>query len=140
MCLMRPVVQMTAIVAICSIALPVWSGELAVPFEDPNSSYSTWVENREIDPDNDSEELLIIEYSGGANCCSDLTVVTRTKEGWKVLDFRWQVPGDNYFTDVDGDGIPELLTDRVYQVRGGQIIVKPCSKWVEQDGQLYCAG
>jgi hypothetical protein len=115
-----------------------YAGELEIPSKDTGSLYRTWVEVREIDPENDSQELLIVEYSGGAHCCSDLTVVTKTPQGWKSLDLRLGIDGDNFFSDKDGDGVPELIADKVYQVRGGEIITKPCSEWGEWNGNKYC--
>ncbi|WP_316859919.1 hypothetical protein [uncultured Cohaesibacter sp.] len=130
----------SALLFCCLISTPLLADELEIPIDGAFALERSWVETKEIDPANDTPELLIVDYSGGVHCCSDLTVITKTDKGWKLLSFPFHLDGENFFNDVDDDGIPELLADKVYQVRGGKVYSRPCKDWVEWNDMKYCGG
>lgn len=66
----------------------------------------------EMDGTNQSPEIFISTYSGGAHCCNEITVLTKTDQGWKAVD-AGAFDGDSealYPRDVDGDGTAEIVT------------------------------
>lgn len=66
----------------------------------------------ELDPANDTPEVLFTSYTGGAHCCTLVVVLSHTSTGW-VRDELGPVDGDpigEFPRDVDGDGTPEIVT------------------------------
>ncbi len=64
-----------------------------------------------MDPANDIPEVVFSSYSGGAHCCTQVTVATKLKDGtWKAVDMgEWDGGGD-YLEDANGDGLAEFVT------------------------------
>jgi hypothetical protein len=63
-----------------------------------------------IDPDNAYPEVYFASYSGGAHCCTTVIVVTEMDGDWAVVPVG-DFDGDgDYLTDIDGDGIAEIVT------------------------------
>lgn len=60
---------------------------------------------------NETPEIVLIGHTGGAHCCSELTVLFQdANESWDSLALE-SIDGDGYrFEDVNGDGTQELLT------------------------------
>lgn len=74
--------------------------------------YGPYVRVVEMDDDNDTPEIFIGTYTGGAHCCVEVNVITRNDDGWKSVDFG-AFNGDPESLvprDLDGDGVAELET------------------------------
>lgn len=64
----------------------------------------------EIDPANDGPDVFFASYSGGAHCCTQVVVATRTPRGWTAVPLG-EFDGDGgQLTDLDGDGFAEVAT------------------------------
>jgi len=66
----------------------------------------------EMDGRNDVPEIYISSYSGGAHCCNEISVATKTPNGWRQLDFG-SFDGDAealFPRDLNGDGQAEIKT------------------------------
>lgn len=64
----------------------------------------------EVDPSNDTLELISNQWTGGAHCCSDIHVFTKTDKGWLDISlgqFDGGISSD-MLQDFDGDGSVEL--------------------------------
>ncbi|WP_321342694.1 hypothetical protein [Breoghania sp.] len=65
----------------------------------------------EIDPANDTPEIVFTSYSGGAHCCTQIYVMRKDETGaWQTVDFGMFDGEGGYFSDLDGDGEAELST------------------------------
>ena len=65
----------------------------------------------ELDPANDQRELVVTNYTGGAHCCTQVVVWTRTPSGWKDVDLgAWDGGAMSEPTDADNDGSAEFVT------------------------------
>lgn len=66
----------------------------------------------EMDTSNDTPELYVSTYTGGAHCCNDVFVASKTADGWKEVDvgFFDGDPERLYPRDLDGDGQAEVKT------------------------------
>ncbi|MGB7433326.1 MAG: hypothetical protein WA921_12750 [Ahrensia sp.] len=75
-------------------------------------SYGPHFRIMEMDNTNQTPEIFISTYSGGAHCCNEITVLTKTDQGWKAVDAGAYNgdPESLYPRDVDGDGISEIVT------------------------------
>ncbi|PHP68801.1 hypothetical protein CSC94_02060 [Zhengella mangrovi] len=66
----------------------------------------------EMDKANDTPEVFIAQWTGGAHCCVAVTVHDKAAGGWTALD-GGAFDGDPealYPQDVDGDGLAEIVT------------------------------
>jgi len=64
----------------------------------------------EIDPDNGGPEVYFTSYSGGAHCCSTVTVADEVGGRWTAVPVG-EFDGDgNYLEDLNDDGIAEIAT------------------------------
>ncbi len=75
------------------------------------------IEFQDLVADNQSPEIILTEYSGGAHCCTTLTALIRsTDKNWRKVEIA-TFDGSGKFEDIDGDGYQELLTpdDRFLQ-------------------------
>ncbi len=63
----------------------------------------------ELDPANDQPELLVTNFTGGAHCCTQVVVHTKTANGWKPVDLG-AFDGGSLLSpeDMDGDGAAEF--------------------------------
>lgn len=64
----------------------------------------------ELDRDNGAPELLFSQYSGGAHCCTVLTLLHLQQGRWHVIDAGSWDGGDILPVDLDGDGAYEITT------------------------------
>jgi hypothetical protein len=73
----------------------------------------------EIDPDNKHQEVYFTSYSGGAHCCSAVTVAEELGNRWVAVPVGYpgadgslsDFDGDgNFLEDLDGDGVAEIVT------------------------------
>ncbi|HLO24164.1 MAG TPA: hypothetical protein VK193_12180 [Methyloceanibacter sp.] len=66
----------------------------------------------ELDPSNQTPEVVVSFYSGGAHCCSETSVVASSADGsaWKTIDVGEFDGGPLLATDLDGDGRYEFET------------------------------
>jgi hypothetical protein len=64
----------------------------------------------EMDPGNDTIEVVVTSYSGGAHCCTTVQVATKTASGWKAVNMGSFDGSGDYVEDADGDGQLELVT------------------------------
>lgn len=63
----------------------------------------------ELDPSNDTPEVLLGVFWGGTHCCFVYSVADKTKNGWQILEYGL-VDGDrDIVEDADKDGRPELV-------------------------------
>lgn len=64
-----------------------------------------------IDAHGDGDQVLFLTYSGGAHCCTEVTLIERTRGGWRKKDLgTWDgKPLSAFPTDVDGDGVVDLV-------------------------------
>lgn len=67
----------------------------------------------EMDASNDSPELFVSRYSGGAHCCNLISIIAKGADGqWTEIEvgaFDGD-PAANYPHDVTGDGAAEIIT------------------------------
>ena len=69
------------------------------------------IEILEIDPDNDTPEVVFTSYSGGAHCCTQVHVASADKAGsWHDVDLGGFDGEGGEFVDLDGDGLAEFRT------------------------------
>jgi hypothetical protein len=75
---------------------------LELPLNDPPVA----VQIAEIDPANQTPEVVVSFYTGGAHCCSDTKVLTKAKDGssWKTVEVGKFDGGPLLATDPVGDG------------------------------------
>lgn len=64
----------------------------------------------EMDPTNDSKEVYLSNYTGGAHCCSDVVVAEKTAKGWIAVPVGAFDGDGDYLQDLDGDGEAEIVT------------------------------
>ena len=66
----------------------------------------------ELDASNQTPEVVVSFYTGGAHCCSQTSVVASSADGaaWKTIDVGEFDGGPLLATDVDGDGRYEFET------------------------------
>jgi hypothetical protein len=64
------------------------------------------VQIAEIDPANSEPEVVVSFFTGGAHCCSDTKVITKTKDGpeWRTVALGQFDGGPLLANDVAGDG------------------------------------
>lgn len=67
----------------------------------------------EMDASNDQPEVFVQQYSGGAHCCNEMTVISKTDDGsWTEImvgAFNGG-PGVNTASDLTGDGVAVIKT------------------------------
>ncbi|EFL88430.1 hypothetical protein [Ahrensia sp. R2A130] len=64
----------------------------------------------EMDPANDTPEVVTFNWTGGAHCCNAITVATKTPSGWNTVDVG-AFDGDqerHFPQDIDSDGRFEI--------------------------------
>jgi hypothetical protein len=66
----------------------------------------------ELDSSNQTPEVVVSFYTGGAHCCSETSVVESSGDGsvWKTIDVGEFDGGPLLASDVDGNGIYEFET------------------------------
>jgi hypothetical protein len=65
----------------------------------------------EMDPANDTPEVFFETYTGGAHCCTELRVLTRSASGtWKTVELGAFNGGGGLVDDLDGDGRFEVAS------------------------------
>ncbi len=65
----------------------------------------------EMDPTNDTPEIVFTSYSGGAHCCTQVYVMSTNASGaWETIDFGMYDGEGGEFSDIDGDGLIEMST------------------------------
>lgn len=64
----------------------------------------------EIDPGNKSREVYFSSYSGGAHCCSQVTIAEETPAGWVAIEVGSFDGDGDYLEDLDNDGVAEIVT------------------------------
>jgi hypothetical protein len=66
----------------------------------------------ELDASNQTPEVVVSFYTGGAHCCSETSVVESSGDGsvWKTIDIGEFDGGPLLASDVDGDGTYEFET------------------------------
>ena len=64
----------------------------------------------DIDPGSEGPDVFFASYSGGAHCCTQVVVATRTSRGWTAVPLG-EFDGDGgQLTDLNGDGLAEVVT------------------------------
>ena len=64
----------------------------------------------EIDPTNDSKEVYLSNYTGGAHCCSEVVVAEKTPSGWVAVEVGAFDGDGDFLQDLTGDGVAEIVT------------------------------
>ncbi|WP_321499379.1 hypothetical protein [Breoghania sp.] len=65
----------------------------------------------EIDPTNNTPEIVFTSFSGGAHCCTQIYVMSTDASGaWQTIDFGMYDGEGGDFSDIDGDGLVEMST------------------------------
>ena len=66
---------------------------------------------QEIDPANDTPEVVFTSFSGGAHCCTQVHVASKGADGaWTDVDIGFLDGEGGDFVDLDGDGEAEFRT------------------------------
>ena len=95
----------------------------------PNESVN--VAPFELDPLNETEEIVITQYSGEDGCCTDIVVMTNTLDGWKAIDFSWGLEegstASDFIKDLDQDGRYEIVLDQIYRIEDGEVSSSECA-------------
>jgi hypothetical protein len=66
----------------------------------------------ELDPANDTPEFFLQAYTGGAHCCSELQVLTKSLTGpWQAVEVGMFDGGEVPVEDIDLDGRFEVVTE-----------------------------
>jgi hypothetical protein len=64
----------------------------------------------EMDPANDTPEVYLEAFSGGAHCCTEIEVLTKTESSeWAPVDLDSFEGGGGLVADADGDGRYEVV-------------------------------
>lgn len=64
----------------------------------------------EIDPNNARPEVYFTSYSGGAHCCTVVTVATQVGDRWQAVEVGAFDGDGRYLQDLDRDGHAEIVT------------------------------
>jgi hypothetical protein len=103
------------------------------------SEYPFVVQLAEIDPGNDTPELVFSYYTGGAHCCGETQVATKTADGWKVVEVGSFDGGTVSAADLDGDGRYEFqVTDDAFDYAFGcyACTIKPMKILTVENGKV----
>lgn len=64
----------------------------------------------QMDEVNPERQLLFASFSGGAHCCTSLTMLTASADGWKQIELgSWDGDTPRLPRDIDGDGRKEFV-------------------------------
>jgi len=71
------------------------------------------IEFAELDNSNSSPELIVSKYSGGARCCTHISVIWKSeKAGWEFKETDITINGTfREIADLDNDGQMEIVTN-----------------------------
>ncbi|PTW62406.1 hypothetical protein C8N35_101449 [Breoghania corrubedonensis] len=90
------------------------NGTSAVRIEGVASGWETpqgTIEIQEIDPANDTPEVVFTSFSGGAHCCTQVHVASADKDGkWSDVEIGFFDGEGGSFVDLNGDGEAEFRT------------------------------
>ncbi len=64
----------------------------------------------EIDPSRPGKEVYFSSYSGGAHCCTRVTVAEGGPTGWTGIEIGSFDGDGDYLEDLDNDGVAEIVT------------------------------
>ncbi|MEG6508190.1 hypothetical protein V6C03_04325 [Methyloligella sp. 2.7D] len=69
------------------------------------------VQIADVDPVNDTPEVVVSSYSGGAHCCGVIKVITKLKDSadWTIVDVGSFDGGPVPAKDYNGDGLYEFI-------------------------------
>jgi len=93
----------------------------------------------EIDPGNDTPEVVFTSYSGGAHCCTTVIVAEALGEAWVAVPVGDFDGGGDYLHDLDGDGLAEsgVVDNRfLYQFDCYACSAAPLTVLTVRDGNL----
>ncbi|MEO1747919.1 MAG: hypothetical protein AAFR27_04760 [Pseudomonadota bacterium] len=99
----------TAIISVLENGVPVFKTERPDLF---SLFYGPTVHIVEMDDTNDVPEVYISTYTGGAHCCNEIDILTKSASGWREVDFGYY-DGDPEAlspSDLNGDGQSEIKT------------------------------
>ena len=99
----------TATISVLENGVPVFKTERPDLF---SLFYGPTVHIVEMDGSNDVPEVYISTYTGGAHCCNEIDILTKTSSGWNEVDFGFY-DGDPEALlprDLNGDGLSEIKT------------------------------
>ena len=91
----------------------IWGGESVakIASEAGMAAFPSTAGLVEMDPANDTLEVFFETYTGGAHCCTELRVLSRSASGkWKTLDVGAFNGGGGLVDDLDGDGRYEIAS------------------------------
>jgi hypothetical protein len=76
-----------------------------------DAAYPARASLAEMDPANDTPEVVLESYTGGAHCCTEILVITKTAEGrWETIELGLFNGAGSYVEDADNDGVYEIVT------------------------------
>lgn len=78
---------------------------------DAAAAYPSSVKLVELDSSNQTPEIVLDSYSGGAHCCtSTAALVEQYDSSWRTVDLGTGDGEGINFEDVNGDGVSEIIT------------------------------
>ncbi len=74
--------------------------------------YSATATLARLDPQSPTPQLLFTRYTGGAHCCTQTWIATKSSGagGWSLIEGQLLDGGGYWLEDVDGDGAQELVS------------------------------
>lgn len=117
----------------CSVALiaslfatQAWAEGFHLPiYGDRSPGEVKIVDTANISRTSNTQDLIITEQTGGNGCCTTLTVLTSTSDGWKTLTFM-EPTSEKLVFDIDGDFNDEIVLDKIYHIENGKLVGRDC--------------
>jgi hypothetical protein len=108
------------------LAPHAWAGGFNLPiYGDQSPGASMKVDTANISRTSDTLDIVITEQTGGNTCCTSLTVVTKSEEGWKTFNFV-EPTSEKLVYDIDGDLNDEIVLDKIYHIKNGELVGREC--------------
>lgn len=90
----------------------LWKGETVAVAETTESAVSYFPASAgvvEMDGGNDTPEVVLDAYTGGAHCCTELVILSKDRAGaWRTIEAGLFDAVGGRIADVDGDGVYEI--------------------------------
>lgn len=78
-------------------------------FENSSTANSVGAEIAKLDPSSPFPQVVATNFSGGAHCCTEMTVVTFTDNNWRTIKVGGFDGGGPAIEDLNGDGNAEFV-------------------------------
>lgn len=107
-----------------------WAGGFHLPiFGEKNLSDQITVETANISRTSNTLDIVITEQVGGNACCTTLTVITKTDDGWKTFEFIEPTSINLIKPAAPDDMYDEIVLDKIYHIENGKLVGRECEKF-----------